>query len=119
VPSKAIPSGIPTPSPTLRASLLLLPGGTDDAGVAEVEVDETVESELVEVLGVVVALEVAEVEDVEELVGLGPIVVKGNKPPISSKVPFPVWQLHLEVGSLSQQNVVLVQLTTPASESVL
>jgi hypothetical protein len=103
----------------VSASLLLLLGDANDVGVVEVEVDETVESELVEELDVVAALEVVGGKDVEELVKLGPIVVKGNNPPVSSKVPFPVWQLHLEVGSLSQQNVVLVQLSTPASERVL
>lgn len=104
---------------------MLLPGAADDVGVVEAEVDETVDCELVEELDAASALEVAEVVEVEDVVletedvELGPIVVKGNMPPVSVKAPSPVWQSHFEVGSLSQQNSVLLQITTPASEREL
>jgi len=45
--------------------------------------------------------------------------VKGFKLPERVKVPSPVWQLHFEIGSLSQQNPGLPQLRTPASETEL
>jgi hypothetical protein len=115
-PTRAHPSGIPTPRPTLTAVLLLGAGGEIFVGeeAAGEGVDVVVERVALELEAVFVR-EFVEAAVLEELA----IVVKGFKSPEMVKLPFPVWQLQSAMGSLSQQKALLPQLSTPASEREL
>jgi hypothetical protein len=97
--------------------LLLGAGGEVFVGEDEAEEVDVVLERVGLALDLVVVANLVEVvlaEDFELK-----IVVKGFKSPDIVKVPSPVWQSQFARGSLSQQNPLFPQLTTPASEREL
>ena len=88
----------------MRAVLLLGAAVGEFVGEVEEEEEVAVVGEVtwldVVVVGPFVDVVLREVESVLPELGM---VVKGFRSPEMVKMPLPVWQLHFESGSLSQQ----------------